>query len=182
MPPWSFQPAPTPTSYSKQTSESMIRSAWSSNGRRPQKNSLLGMSRRRKLRQASRISTSRPTSSCRSSLTRRLVTRLASRRSLRSTQVRCRIRCLWSRGFRKRLWPRITSFSYSRMKSSQFCQCFVVRRLKSRAWKSCKKRSSLRWGASKRAMRRWGRTKKKNSSRVRKLSRNALRHTLLRKV
>ena len=90
---WSFQPAPTPTSYFKQTSESMIRSAWSSNGRRQLKNSSPVMSRRRKRRQASRTSTSRLTSSCLSSPTRRPVTKLAFKQSSRSTPVRCRIRC-----------------------------------------------------------------------------------------
>ena len=103
MLPWSSPREPTLINSSRQTRESMILSASNSKEPRLPRSSSPGMSRRQRLPQVSRTSTSRPTSSLLSSLTKLQSMRSVARLSSRWIALQPLTKCLVSQAFQKRL-------------------------------------------------------------------------------
>ena len=86
-------------------------------------------------------------------LSQNLLTKLQCMKSpvkqtLISHQLKHHGLCHKFEAFQKRLWLKITNFSYLRMKLNLSYQFYVVKHLNKLEWKSLKKRSLLRWKES----------------------------------
>ena len=71
--------------------------------------------------------------------------KLLVKQTLISQQLKHRGLCHKFEAFQKRLWSKITNFSYLKMKLNLSFQFYVVKHLNKLAWKFLKKRSLPRW-------------------------------------